>query len=223
MDLPLALYAWTTGMMAAFNPCGLAMLPAYFGYALARTRGRIPLWGAFVMGLGLAAGAISLFIGAGIALAIGLRALTRWSPFLGLGIGGVMVLLALSRWRGSSWAIPGLSVRGRPGERPPRWWTWVGFGLAYGAASLGCTLPLFLALVGLSLSRRSGGEALLLILFYGLGMGGVLVALTLALAVAGGALTRRLRSLAAPLEAVGVWLLLGAGLYLIYYWGRTLF
>lgn len=222
MDLPLALYALVTGMMATVNPCGLAMLPAYLGYAMARTRGRIPLGEAFSIGLGMAAGCTGLFVVAGIALALGLRALTRWFPLFGLGIGGLLVLLALSRWRGRPWPIPRLPIDWRPEERPSRW-AWVGFGLAYGTASLGCTLPLFLALVGFSLSRRSGAEALFLILFYGLGMGGVLVALALALAVVGSALTRRLRAMAAALETGGNLLLLGAGLYLIYYWSQALF
>jgi len=221
MDLALAFYAVMTGMMATVNPCGLAVLPAYVGYALARTGGRLSVRDAVGMGLAMAAGCTGLFVAAGVALAMGLRTLTRWSPFLGLGVGGILVLLALSRLAGRPWLLLGIPLEVRAGERPSRW-TWFGFGLAYGLASLGCTLPLFLALVGFSVARQSGGEALLLVLLYGLGMGVVLVALSMALALAGRPLARGLRRLAAAVETAGVLLLLGAGIYLIYYWGRIL-
>jgi len=59
-----------------------------------------------------------------------------------------------------------------------------------------------------------------LVLLYGLGMGVVLVALSVVLALAGRPLARGLRRLAAAVETAGVLLLLGAGIYLIYYWGR---
>ncbi|MDT7947898.1 MAG: cytochrome c biogenesis protein CcdA [Thermoflexus sp.] len=221
MDFVLAFYAVMTGMMATVNPCGIAMLPAYVGYALARTGGRLSVREAVGMGLAMAAGCTGLFVAAGFALAMGLRTLTRWSPFLGLGVGGILVLLALSRLAGRPWPLPGIPLEVRAGERSSRW-TWFSFGVAYGLASLGCTLPLFLALVGFSLARRSGGEALLLILLYGLGMGVVLVALSVALALVGRPLAQGLRRLAAAVETAGALLLLGAGLYLIYYWGRIL-
>ncbi len=48
----------------------------------------------------------------------------------------------------------------------------------------------------------------------------MLALLSLAVAAVGGSLVRRLRRLAAALEAVGTLLLLGAGLYWIYrFWG----
>lgn len=37
MDRTLAVYALVTGGITAFNPCGMAMLPAYLGYVLAET------------------------------------------------------------------------------------------------------------------------------------------------------------------------------------------
>ncbi|WP_448594096.1 cytochrome c biogenesis CcdA family protein [Thermoflexus hugenholtzii] len=221
MDFALAFYAVMTGMMATVNPCGIAMLPAYVGYALARTGGRLSVRDAVGMGLAMAAGCIVLFVVAGFALTMGLRALTRWSPFLGLGVGGILVLLALSRLAGRPWPLPAVPLQVRAGERASRW-AGFGFGVAYGLASLGCTLPLFLALVGFSLARRSAGEALLLVLLYGLGMGVVLVVLSLAMALIGHPLARGLRRLAAAVETAGALLLLGAGLYLIYYWGRIL-
>ncbi len=105
----LALYALIAGMMAAVNPCGLAMLPAYIGYLLARPRGQIRLGEAAGMGLAMAAGCTGLFVVAGAALALGLRILTRWTPALGLGVGGALILLALSRVAGRPWPLPAFS------------------------------------------------------------------------------------------------------------------
>jgi digeranylgeranylglycerophospholipid reductase len=56
------------------------------------------------------------------------------------------------------------------------------FGLAYGAASLGCTLPAFLAVVGSSIAAGGVVAGAVRFVGYGLGMASVLVALTVALA-----------------------------------------
>ena len=96
------------------------------------------------------------------------------------------------------------------------------FGVGYGIASLGCTLPLFLALVGASLGAESGGS-LLIFASYGFGMALVLTALSVGAALARQGLARGLRRLLPHMSRISGVLLLIAGAYMSYYWLRLEF
>ena len=90
------------------------------------------------------------------------------------------------------------------------------FGVGYGAASLGCTLPLFLALVGASL----GGAKLTAFVAYGIGMAVVLMALSVLVALAREGATRLVRPALPYMGRIAGVLLLASGGYLFYYWAR---
>ena len=92
------------------------------------------------------------------------------------------------------------------------------YGTAYGLASLGCTLPVFLGVVGTSLQLRGMTEAVAQFMLFGIGMGAVLASLTILTAWFGEGLVTRVRSLARHIgwaSAVLLWL---AGAYVVYYW-----
>jgi cytochrome c biogenesis protein CcdA len=92
------------------------------------------------------------------------------------------------------------------------------FGVAYGLASLSCTLPVFLVVVGSTFTRQGIAWGLAQFLVYGLGMGAVLMALTLSVALFEGVLVGYLRLLLPYVERAGAVLLVGAGAYIVYYW-----
>jgi cytochrome c-type biogenesis protein len=94
------------------------------------------------------------------------------------------------------------------------------FGIGYGAASLGCTLPLFLTLVGASLS---GGGKITAFLAYGAGMALVLMALSVLVALAREGAARTVRPLLPHMHRIAGLLLLISGGYLFYYWARLQF
>ena len=94
------------------------------------------------------------------------------------------------------------------------------FGIGYGAASLGCTLPLFLTLVGASLS---GGGKITTFLAYGVGMAVVLMALSVLVALAREGAARAVRPLLPYMNRLAGLLLLASGGYLFYYWARLRF
>jgi len=58
------------------------------------------------------------------------------------------------------------------------------FGIAFGAASLSCTLPIFLTVVGSAFTADGTGAGLAQFLSYALGMGSVVLALTVTAALA---------------------------------------
>jgi len=94
------------------------------------------------------------------------------------------------------------------------------FRIGYGAASLGCTLPLFLTLVGASLS---GGGKITTFLAYGAGMAVVLMALSVLVALAREGAARAVRPLLPHMNRIAGLLLLASGGYLSYYWARLHF
>lgn len=91
------------------------------------------------------------------------------------------------------------------------------FGLAYALASLSCTLPIFLVVVGSSLALEGAGIGLTMFLGYSLGMGAVLIALTVSAALFKGVVARWLRRVLPYIERASAALLVIAGGYLVYY------
>src|SRR5262249_30493612 len=142
----------------------------------------------------------------------------RAVPWLGLATGAALAFAGLLTLLGRHLRIPAhLSVR-PPRERRMR--AMLLFGVGYGAASLGCTLPLFLTLVGASLS---GGGKLTTFLAYGTGMAVVLMALSVLVALAREGAARAVRPLLPQMNRIAGLLLLASGGYLFYYWARLRF
>lgn len=241
MDTALILYAFTAGMVATVNPCGFAMLPAYISYYLAtgegnpgplqqsdglslvglKAQGRLGktmsrLLHALLVGGTLTAGFVVLFALAGTLISLGAYALVTAMPWIGLLIGVALVLLGGWLLLGHHLALPGLPQLQVGRERTLRGIFL--FGVAYGLASLSCTLPVFLVAVGSAFTQQGIGMGLARFLAYGLGMGALLMALTLSLALFKGVLVRYLQRALPYVERAGAVLLLGAGAYIIYYW-----
>ena len=92
------------------------------------------------------------------------------------------------------------------------------FGLSYGTASLSCTLPIFLTVVGTSLAVSTLGTSIIQFLAYGLGMGLVIVALTLGMALFKETVSGGMQKALPYIQPVGSWLMVVAGTYIVFYW-----
>jgi cytochrome c-type biogenesis protein len=220
-------FTFGVGMVAVVNPCGFAMLPAYlslylgahevdFGKCSSMSR----LLQALLVGATVSSGFVLLFGLAGLVISAGGTLLLNVMPSLGIVIGGVLVLVGL-------WMLAGRTLRAGAFERlsgrvrDPRNVSVPGFflfGLAYGAASLSCTLPAFLAVVGSSLASGSVLAGVGRFFGFGLGMAAVLVTLTLALAFFKQGLVRWLRRAVPYVQVASAVLLMLAGAYVIFYW-----
>ena len=217
-------FAFAAGMASAVNPCGFAMLPAYLGLYLGSNQEARPtrqLGKALLVGLSVTAGFVVLFGTAGVIIALGARsAVVDILPWLGLGIG--IILAVTGAWLvGGGKLYSGLAARaashiGDPSRVSPKGYFL--FGLSYGVASLGCTLPIFLTVVGTSLAVSGLGASFGQFLLYALGMGLVIIALTLGMAVAKGAMVGAVRKALPYVQPVGAWLMIIAGAYIVFYW-----
>jgi cytochrome c-type biogenesis protein len=214
--------ALVAGGLAVVNPCGFPLLPAFLSFYLGADEERLPsaetrlLQGLYVGAL-VALGFLGLFAVAGLPVSFGVAAIADAIPWAGLVTGALLVALGLATMLGLRLRLPEPHLPTVRRER--RASAMVVFGVGYGAASLGCTLPLFLTLVGASL----GGAKITVFVAYGTGMALVLMALAVLIALAREGAVRAVRPLLPYLGRISGALLVVAGGYLTYYWARLRF
>lgn len=226
-------YAFLLGGVAAFNPCGFALLPAYLGLYLGEEGGRSSsLASRARRSLSVAAvvaAAFTVLFGAmGAVFAIGSSVVVRSLPWAGLLIGVVLIVVGGMTLAGRS-VDQGLLRRmaaslGR-GANERRTRGYAAFGFAYGVASLGCTLPLFLALLGTAVASAGTWAAVGAFALYGVGMAATLGIVTVVAGMVTFGVIGRLRSMTRFVSGVSSALLLLSGAYVVYYWlsaGRLL-
>lgn len=216
-------YAIVAGMVAAVNPCGFVLLPAYLGLYLGDgggTRGRLTRRAAAIS-VTMTASFVLLFGAAGIVAGLAASAVTSALPWIGTAVGAVLILLggalAAGREVGSPLG-PRVAGRLRGAARAGGAGGYAAYGAAYALASLGCTLPVFLAVVATSFQLHGVADATGQFMLFGVGMGIVLAVLTFATAFLGQGLARRLRSAARYAGWATASLLWLAGAYVLYYW-----
>ena len=222
-------FAYAVGAASAVNPCGFAMLPAYLGLYVSGgsqdedRRQPVRLVSRAVMvGLSVSVGFVALFGAVGLILAFGSQAVVVAAlPYVGLAV-GVLLIGAGAYMAGGGKIYTSLAQRaaariGDPGQLNVPGYAL--FGVSYGLASLSCTLPLFLAVLGVGAGLSSGFlETLGQFLLYAAGMGSVIMALTLGMAVARTVLIRWMRAILPYVGVVGAWLMVVAGTYIVFYW-----
>ncbi len=222
-----ALFALAAGMASAVNPCGLAMLPAYLGMYLGDESGQETavqsvkhIGRALLVGLTVTAGFVVLFGLVGIVIAAGANFVGDLLQWLGLVIG--IGLAIVGAWMvGGGKLYTGVAARAASHMGNPAQVSMKGyfiFGISYGTASLSCTLPIFLAVVGISVAGRGISSVFGDFLLFALGMGIVIIALTLGMAFFKTAMVGALRKALPYIQPVGSWLMVIAGTYIVFYW-----
>ena len=221
-------YAFGAGMVSAVNPCGFAMLPVYLSLYVGaedeafRERNLIVrICKAVWVAIAVTSGFALLFGSVGLIVSAGGTALVRFMPWISVLIGGLLIVLG-------GWLLVGghlslgfmLRFAGRIGD--PRKITAGGFflfGVAFGATSLSCTLPIFLMVVGRSATAGNFSAGIVQFLWYILGMGTILLSLTVSMAlIREGVVVRLMRSTMPYIQKVSAVLIILAGIYILHYW-----
>ncbi|MFH1002536.1 MAG: cytochrome c biogenesis protein CcdA [Chloroflexota bacterium] len=223
-------YAFGAGMVTTVSPCGIAMLPAYISLYLGADEAGFERqsWlrrGARAGGMGLVvtAGFVICFAVMGAVLSLGggfVMGIIPWAAvvigvgLIGLGVwllaGGHLYLAVFSRLAGRVGGRRGSGVTG-----------FLLFGLAYGVAALSCTLPVFLVVVGGALSLGGVATGLLQFVAFALGMGFVIILVSLGTVFFREAVSRWLHRLVPVVARLSGLLLVLAGGYILYYWFRV--
>lgn len=219
IDAPLAV-GFTAGMLATFNPCGFAMLPAYLSFFVgAEGRGGEPAPAgaaqALRVGAAVTTGFVAVFGAAGIAITGMSLSIQRYAPWATLVIGLALIPLGVAAAAGRS---PKLSLpRLQRGGSDRGLGSMALFGVSYATVSLSCTLPVFLAAVSTTFSQESLGAGLAVFVAYAAGMGAVLTGLAVAVALARQSMVRRLRGVLPHVQRVSGLFLAAAGVYVAWY------
>jgi cytochrome c-type biogenesis protein len=169
----------------------------------------------------MSAGFTLLFAVVGLLLGVAATALVRLFPWVGLVVGVVLVALG-ARLASGTLVFASMGERiadrlgGRAGRREAA--SYFVYGVAYGAASLSCTLPIFLAVVGSAVTLGDYGAVLAQFLLYAFGMAVVVIGVTVGVALFRDAVVIRARRAMRYVQPASAALLLIAGGYIIYYW-----
>lgn len=215
--LALALGA---GVVAAVNPCGFALLPAYLSlFVLDEHQSRTTaVLRALKATAAMTAGFAGVFAIFGLAVAPVASSVQEYLPSFTVVLGVLLALAGL--WVLAGRHLPTLRL-GRPSRSRSAVTGSLGsmtaFGASYAVASLGCTIAPFLAVVVSSFRAGSTLQGVVLFLVYALGMGLVVGTAAVAVALARTGPITRLRRTGAILPRLGGALLLIGGGYVAWY------
>ena len=221
-------YAFGAGMVSAVNPCGFAMLPVYVSLYIGATEDGFyarswfyRFFRAVAVALILTLGFATLFGAIGVVIALGGTFLFGFTPWIAFFLGFVLIFVGILLLAGKHFSLPlFLQFANKIGD--PRNISVRGFylfGVAYGAVSMSCTLPIFLAVIMGSVSTGDLSNASFQFLHYILGVATVLITLTVGIAVVKkGVVETLLRRLIPYVQTISALFLMVAGGYIIYYW-----
>lgn len=225
-SLPVS-FAFSAGMVATVNPCGFIMLPSfavfYFGTEDGAPRA-FPerLLRAGQMGLLVTLAFVLTFGLMGLAVIVAGRQLIGWTYWGGLAIGVVLVGFAAYQLvtRRSVFANIASGVRVTR-SRTVR--GVLAFGFAYALVSLGCTLPIFMLVMGSVFTGQTDYAASAWrFVEYGAGMGVVLMVIAAGVAVARQPVVRFVGGMLPYVHGLANLALLLTGLYVTWYWWKAL-
>jgi cytochrome c-type biogenesis protein len=226
MDLGPLTLALAAGGLSTINPCGFAMLPAYLTFYVGAEDDQLPTATTrtaqgLKTGLMVTAGFLLVFALVGLPITYGATRIVRTIPWVGMALGLTLLVVGVATFFGRKISMTiNHGIQPDHNRRPK---TMFLFGIGYGIASLGCTLPVFLAVIGASLATAGPGGALLVLVAYGAGMAIMLMLFSTGAALVRDGLVRSVRRIMPYMGRITGAMLTVAGLYLTYYWGRVKF
>lgn len=223
MDTGLLALALVAGAVAAFNPCGFALLPAYLSVLVAGTPDesenvratRAAAVRAIRFAVGMTIGFVAVFGLFGAVVTPLALSIERYLPYVTVVIGVALIGLGVWLLLGHSLAIRGLAGRGTGPTQ--RWGSQIGYGVTFALASLSCTIAPFLAVTSTALGAASWVNAMGAFVAYGLGMGTVVLVLALAVATSSAGVAAKMRRAGPIITRLSGVLLVIAGAYVTWY------
>ncbi len=219
MDQNLVGLAFVAGMVAAFNPCGFAMLPAYLTLVIdPQNNGQLTaVRRALAATASMALGFLVVFGSFGLLTVSVASTVQRYLPYVTLAIGAILFVMGIWLLSGRELRVPNLV--GGSGRWAPtaRLGSMFGYGVGYATASLSCTIGPFLAVTGTSLRRGSPAQGVLVYLAYAAGIALVVGVLAVAVALASSSMVDRMRAVLPYVNRVSGLILVVVGLYVGYY------
>ncbi|MGE2717909.1 cytochrome c biogenesis CcdA family protein [Mycolicibacterium litorale] len=212
--------AFAAGLVAALNPCGFAMLPAYLTLVVRAggTNVSTAVGRAVAASAAMTLGFLAVFGVFGLLTASLASTVQQYVPYATVVIG--VALVALGLWlvsgRELTLLVPNALTRNMSGP-PSRLGSMFGYGVAYALASLSCTVGPFLAVTGAALGAPSTLGRVWIYAAYAGGFALVVGTSAIAVAAAGAAATDRIKRILPYVNRIGGAVLILVGLYVAYY------
>jgi cytochrome c biogenesis protein CcdA len=194
------------------------MLPAYLSYFLGLEGdddADRSVLRALAVGLTVTAGFVAVFAVIGYVIENVSREVRDALPYATVVIGLGLVALAVAMLRGFQPILRLPKLQKGTGSRELS--SMFLFGVSYAVASLSCTIATFLALTSTTFRNESLVSGVAVFVVYALGMGSLVVFLTIATALAKTSVARGMRRVLPFVHRVSALFLLASGLYVAYY------
>ena len=208
------------GMIAAVNPCGFVLLPTYLVYFLGLEASRADsqrasVRRALLVSASLTAGFVALFVVVGGISTWFTSWIVEHAKYVTGVVGVALIVLGIAMLFGYElpFATPRLSIHRR--DTTVR--AMFVYGVAYATVSLSCTIALFIPTIFAAGERDGIAAGVVNAAAFALGMGLLVTALTVTLAVANQALLRWLRSSMRNIQMIAAAFVVLSGVYLVYY------
>jgi cytochrome c biogenesis protein CcdA len=219
VDQDLIGLAFGAGLVAALNPCGFAMLPAYLALVV---RGedvgrRAAVSRALMATAAMTFGFLVVFAGFGALTISVATTVQRYLPYVTVLIGIVLVALGIWMLAGRQIMLLRGLARGARWAPTARLGSMFTYGISYAIASLSCTIGPFLAVTAAGLRGHSTLGGVAVYVAYAGGFMLVVGVLALAAALASAATVDRIRRIVPYVNRISGALLVVVGLYVGYY------
>jgi len=215
--IPLLLFAYGAGLIASFNPCGFVILPAilsqYFFKKSKKEKLYKRIFDGTSIGVKIVAGFLSVFMVIGVVISYISSAFAVYVPWITLALAVVLIAFGILTLANRQISL------NLPIQLPlntSKTVSFYNYGMLYGFTSFGCTLPIFIAVVAGAFASAGFLEGLLTFLFYTLGMGTILIAVTIAIATSKNIFVKHLMKVLPHSKKINAIVLLLVGVYLIY-------
>ncbi len=219
MDLSMVTFAFMAGLFAFLAPCSFPMLPSYVAYFLGfdeekeenEEKGviRSGLTGLYFGSLTTLGFLVFFALIGFLLLPVSPLIRTNLAVVSGL-VASALVILGLLMLAGKD---PYMTLPVKAPEKRGAINFFL-FGILYAAASLGCSLPMFISVVLAAFNLGGAGGSLFILTVYAAGMGSLMIPIAVATSVSKDVLIEKLRANVGLIKKIGAVILILMGIYI---------
>ena len=226
VNFALASLAFSAGLVSFVNPCGFAMLPVYITYyfkneGLEKANLFRRIFAGLIFGLMVSLGFAAVFSLIGITVSYIGRGLLRYIGWFDLFIGVILIVIGFIFLfnLNNKININRLTIMGeklKSNKLKNKYTSFFFYGMGFGIASLGCTLPIFLLVVTTAIKTANLINGMLIFLIYAAGMSFFMILFSIAVALSKTIIEKILKKWMPYIYKLGAIIVIIAGAYLIY-------
>ena len=222
-------FAFIAGLIASLNPCGFVMLPAYVGIFITDKNPKKnssnfhQLQTIFSVSISMGLGFLFVFGTIGIIISFGRDIFSEYVNlfhWIGFILGFILIITGVYVSSGKKLYFQkpqsiSSKIQIKSNSELSNYFL---FGISYALVSISCTMPIFLALIGSSISRDGFLYGFYQFLIYSLGMTTMIIIITIILSIFKSTVLEKIKNLSKYIDAVSSYTLILVGGYLIFYW-----